>query len=367
MRRSSDYYGPLLDEQVDEARLARNLRAVRRRQTQRRIVRARAVASGLTVALCVCATLLYVRLSGSSQHGPLVVSHQKARCASGADCGTSALHFSDGSQIVLGERAGFELLENDGQRVRGVLHSGWARVSVTPGGPRRWLVDAGGLEVEVVGTSFTVARSGDAARVRVHHGRVLVRGREVPNAPVLLGAQQELRVGPFVRSVAPRLAAPLATPWVPTTQGEVSTAEVHRSATVVERDQPTPHTRATLGQQALERADALRLSGDASRARTVLRAALRRLAGDPYEGVVAFTLGQLELDADAARAEAAFARALASRSLPASLREQAMAKRVEALAKAGHKSEACAAREQYDRTFPEGRWRQAADTWCGAE
>jgi transmembrane sensor len=129
----------------------------------------------------------------------------------------------DDSRIDVDEVGEIETLANDAERV--VLHlvRGGARFRVTPGGPRRWQIEAGGVTVEVVGTELTVVRDADVVRVAVDHGVVLVRGAEVPDGVQRVSAGESITVGPAQRvdppppSVAlrPARTSPAPEPVVP--------------------------------------------------------------------------------------------------------------------------------------------------------
>jgi transmembrane sensor len=120
---------------------------------------------------------------------------------------------------------------------------------------------------------------------------------------------------------------------------------------------------------ALERADALRRQGKPERAADALARELSTRPRGPSSGLVALTLAQLQLDELSAPAEAArtFARALNAPALPAVLREQAMARRVEALARAGDARGAREAAEDYTRNHPNGSWSHAVRGWTAGE
>ena len=114
-------------------------------------------------------------------------------------------------------------------------------------------------------------------------------------------------------------------------------------------------------------ADAARLSGHPGDAARALDALLARYPTHGSAPVAAFTLGRLSLDrlGNAARAASAFERAL-SLGIGRGLREDAMARLVEAHARAGNTSAARAAAARYRATFPEGRRRAIVDRWSPA-
>src|SRR6188768_627154 len=91
----------------------------------------------------------------------------------------STQELSDGSTIALDPGSRLEVLANNSQTFASVLRQGRGSFSVRPGGPRRWVVEAGLATVEVVGTRFSVARLAGAVLVKVEHGIVLVRSSQL--------------------------------------------------------------------------------------------------------------------------------------------------------------------------------------------
>jgi transmembrane sensor len=378
-------------EPVDEARLLHNLQAVRRRQVQRKVRRARVGASGASLA--ACALVLWLArgswLPASPQPGPLHASTASGTYgehalglerlrAKPAQAAAGAVSLDDGSRIHLAAESRLELVENSGERVRSVLHEGWARFEVEPGGPRRWIVDAGLAEVQVVGTAFTVSHRGSETRVRVHHGRVLVRSALVASGLVQLGSGEQLRLrgepatpprpapGRPVELTSPEPAAQAVAPAV-----AASTAAPAASALpLAAHPAPAPASAAVTLRSALEQADALRAAGQPQRAAQVLTRELWAHPGVEGVGITALTLGQIQLDQlqQPAQAARSFALAYQASGLPPALREQALARQVEALAKAGQPSQARARADDYARHYPAGGFLPALRRWLdGAE
>ncbi|HKP60643.1 MAG TPA: FecR family protein, partial [Polyangiales bacterium] len=85
----------------------------------------------------------------------------------------SVWRLDDGSQITLAEASRLQVVANGHGAFVARLERGRGRFDVRPGGPRRWRIDCGELSVEVVGTSFSVARSARLVSVAVNHGIVL--------------------------------------------------------------------------------------------------------------------------------------------------------------------------------------------------
>jgi hypothetical protein len=114
---------------------------------------------------------------------------------------------------------------------------------------------------------------------------------------------------------------------------------------------------------ALADADQLRAAGDATAAAALLEQALSTSRADESTGLVEFTLGRIYLeDLDAPdKAAAAFGNLIAL-GTPRGLLEDAYARRIESLARAGRDAAARAALDDYDRLYPHGVRRQALHT-----
>jgi len=77
----------------------------------------------------------------------------------------------DGSQVDLDTGTSFDV--SDGDRTI-TLHTGQVFVKVQPGAPRRFVVFAGKVRAEALGTAYAVRRDGDAATVVVSESTVRV-------------------------------------------------------------------------------------------------------------------------------------------------------------------------------------------------
>ena len=113
-------------------------------------------------------------------------------------------------------------------------------------------------------------------------------------------------------------------------------------------------------------ADTARLSGHPNEAVPYLQRVLGRHGTDPRSALTAFTLGRVLLDelGRPAEAAAAFERARANSS---PLAEDALAREVEALARAGDNQRAHALALDYRRRYPEGRRTRVVMKFGGLE
>lgn len=360
--------------------------------------RATAIAGAL--ALVVALVVLFLRQSGNA---PAALRVEGGAPLPTAVALTQAVTLDDGSCVGI---SGGTLvpLANDGKAIRFSLPRGQATFDVVPGGPRTWTVDAGLVTVTVLGTRFDVTRGEHDARVSVERGKVLVTGKGIPGGEVVLTAGEHVEVNDG--SAAPAPSATL-TPPSDAADAEVSPGPAPRQAPSVAPATPGPtaalpsplappsassttspedawhpladrgkyaEAYATLGKEGVARearraerpedllqvADVARLSGHPADAVLPLE---RLLANHPTSKAApqaAFTLGKIELDAlgRPGRAAAAFEKAI-SLGVPAALKEDAFARRVEAYAKAGDPSKARTARNAYESAFPNGRYTES--------
>jgi len=242
------------------------------------------------------------------------------------------------------------------------LHAGGARFSVRHDPDRPFIVAAGDVTIEDLGTTFSVRYLGaDRLKIAVENGLVRVRAvgtdTEVP-----AGASLEVPVSPAVEDPGPksRPTTASAASWRPLAergQYEEARRALRKAGPSAVRDDTA---------DLLLAADAARLSGHPEEAVPYLERVLRGHARDPRAGLAAFTLGRVLLDELGRPSEAveAFARV---RSSGGPLAEDALAREVEALARAG---DVTRSREQallYRRLYPNGRRAKAVSRFGGLD
>jgi transmembrane sensor len=243
------------------------------------------------------------------------------------------------------------------------LRAGGARFSV-PHDPRRpFLVTAGDVTIEDLGTTFTVRYvAADRLGISVEEGLVRVRAGEA-DTEVSAGTTLEVPVSPIPAPTAapPRLgsAAP-ARSWRPLAErGHYE--EAHKA---LRRAGPTAVRDDTA--DLLLAADAARLSGHPAEAVPYLQRVVRGHASDPRAGLAAFTLGRVLLDELGRPGDAvdAFAHARASGG---PLAEDALAREVEASSRAGDGARSRELGELYRRLYPNGRRAKAVSRFGGLD
>ncbi|MGF1464789.1 MAG: FecR domain-containing protein [Sandaracinaceae bacterium] len=210
--------GDVLEDVLDEAAIASTWREIQTRRHRRRTgPRKLAVAAaGAAAAVGTALAATHALWPGEDPSSPVAAAGQIAQPLRTAD--GQALHalrsderglvvpLDDGSRLRLHPRSTLDVLANDGQGIRLRLGQGAVRFEVRPGGPRRWVVEAGPARVEVVGTVFRVTRDGDEVAIAVDRGRLRVRADGLDGGEVQLGAGGRLSLP--LRDGEPRGATP---------------------------------------------------------------------------------------------------------------------------------------------------------------
>jgi transmembrane sensor len=379
-----------LDEPLDERAVHRIWRRIDERRRPRSL-QDRPWAMALAGALAALVVAWLGGLGESAREAPLTwAGGAPIESIEGAADGQPPrrVELSDGSSLELGPGALLRALETSNRAFVAMLESGRVEIEVEPHGPRRWVIECGEATVEVVGTRFAIDRNGDAVTVEVFEGVVLVRSARIAERARRLEAGESISIG--------GLDAARASPG---TEGEAAQGDEqaapsdpsdgeHDSA----RAPPASDWRAlaqagaydeayrALGQggiaaetaassvdDLLALADVARLSGHPLEAVRPLEQIVSDHPGDGRAALAAFTLGRMQLDnlGRPSAAASSFARALAL-GLPGGLADDASARRVEALARAGDREGARRAAEAYRAQFPNGHHRAAIEGWLSA-
>ena len=261
-----------------------------------------------------------------------------------------------------------------------------ARFVVAPQHGRTVRVSAAGVDVEVVGTAFSVARVGaEQVRVVVTEGRVRVRTGQ--RESLLSKGEQGLFVAPPPPVTVVEPEPQVEEDVVPEPVEVTDVPEPARKKVKAKRTKGPATWRAlaergdfgsawTALQQEdapedepgdlLRAADVARLSGHPAASLTPLRRVLTNFRGDPRASLAAFTLGRVLLDdlGNPREAVDAFlqAHALAPRS---PLAPDALARAVEAQARAGDSEAARVTAERFVREYPQSGRIAAVRKWGG--
>jgi len=243
------------------------------------------------------------------------------------------------------------------------LRSGGARFMAQHDADHPFVVMAGDITIEDLGTTFTVKYlSAESVEVAVEEGRVKVHARGI-DTEIAAGDRQEFAVVPSLAALekpglAPALPAPSA--WRPLAESgrydEAHTA-LKKAGPYAVRDETA---------DLLLAADAARLSGHPSEAVPYLERVVRGHSSDPRSSLASFTLGRVLLDELGRPREAAdaFARA---RAAGGPLAEDALAREVEAASRAGDTTRSRVLAREYQKLYPNGRWAKAVSRFGGLD
>lgn len=306
-----------VDWNPDRARAAeRGMVRLRRRRAA-----VRTVGASLAVLALVAGTAVVARMVRPPE--PMAIAEGRV------------LRFEDGSLATLEGDATVTRTSNEPGRTVVEIVKGGARFKVARNPTRVFRVESGQVAVEVLGTEFTVDNLEGRSRVAVHSGRVRVIA---PSGTLELGAGES---GEF-----PDAAAELAT----------AAPDPEPDPTPAPTPSPRPRARVAPDDTAelFRAADVARMSRRPAEAVAPLLKVLRNPSG-PKAPLAAFTLGRLYLDDLRMPREAAKAFAEAHKLSPKGpLAEDALAREVEAWARAGDKARAHNAAAEYVGQYPSG-------------
>lgn len=351
---------------VDEARIERGWRAVEARlPTRPEKHLPRALAMGMVMATLAFALLLFVlplRFTREAViEGAVLASSETER---------ETIELVDGSRLVLEPATRLRLVHVSAREVRLSLEQGVLDAFVTHVDGRPFTVVAGNIEVSVIGTRFRVSLDEADVGVAVEEGRVALRG---PNVPKTLGAGESWSstIAPSLETPEP--TAPLEPPQdldagapLPAQRGSSRAlpSRFHSLYGAGRYDDAYASVEPSRFQRCIEigsardlfaLASAARLSGHSRPAARAFDALRRRHREDARAGLAALELGRLrlyDLDDPSGAAEA-FDDAIVLQP-SAFYREDAEARRVQALEAAGQQDACIEARDAYLVRFPSG-------------
>jgi transmembrane sensor len=346
--------GADIDPGLSDRDVERLVEGARGRRRRRAVARAGMglAATGIAIAAAV--------VFHGRQPAPVAVAVGPAPAAAPvrlAD-GSVATPLDDASEITVREDAP--------QKVAIDLARGRGHFDVAPRPDRTFSVRAGDVTVTVIGTVFTVERVADRIGVTVTRGRVLVdwgvgsRGLSAGES----GWFPPLVVGEPASTGATSTGATSTGATTTTTTSRSRSRSRSRSTSAIHAErvvapppvEAPPSTDAETAETLLAAADTARLQGRAQDGAALLRRIVKDHRADPRAPLAAFTLGRVLLmelgQPRAAAAAFAEARALAQ---VGPFAEDALAREVEAWAKAGDRAKARARAQEYLLLYPSGR------------
>jgi len=256
----------------------------------------------------------------------------------------------DGSTLKVEPRSRVALRERTASSLKLVLARGRIACDVTHREGRSFVVAAGGVEVRVVGTRFSVANEdaegGSRVEVRVERGAVEVRGAGPDREVVRVAAGHSW--SQVTKTEA--LAAP-----EPETEPEAEAEPVAPAAPAGKPHAHAARPAAADARELFEQARGQWRAGRIEEAARTYQALLASHPRDPRAGLAAFELGRLRMDRlnDLTGAVQALEQAVAL-APGAELREDALARLVSASAAAHDRARCTRARTRYLTDYPSG-------------
>ena len=307
--------------------------------------------AGAVAGMAAVAIVAVVRVRGTHGGGEAPVASSSAWEGAQLETAADALAVTlvDGSSLKVEPRSRVEVRDRTASALKLVLARGRIACDVTHREGRSFVVAAGGVEVRVVGTRFTVAneeaQAGRRVEVRVERGTVEVRGSDGEVARVEAGHSwsQVTKTEPLAGPTADVEPEPEAEPAE--TAAPAAKRHAARSA----------HPAVADARALFEQARGEWRAGHIDEAARTYQALLAGHPRDPRAGLAAFELGRLRMDRlnDLPGAVQALEQAVAL-APGAELREDALARLVAAAA-AAHDGPRCArARTRYLTDYPSG-------------
>ena len=366
MRIGRDFDPSILSPPLEEERLARQYAVVRKRTLRGR----RAPKGWAPWAIATAATMALVGLLVFGRRIPFrtapltALLTDRAVLVSGASEQPVRVALPEGSRVELAANTRATLTSVQPKAVRIDVETGSVDIEATHVDGRTFVVGAGPYEVRVTGTHFRVERiPGERVTVHVDEGVVEVVSAGDTARRLHAGEQWSAPDGP-VALKPPANDAPPSEPVA--SSPPVPSAPVAVAAPARDLPPPAPKgTKRDAANEVFEGAQRARAEGRASDAARAFDKVRRMYRQDPHAALAAFELGRLRLDVldDPAGAEEAFQDAI-QLGPESPLREDAEARRVEALSRAGDGAGCSAARDAYLARWPSGTYRRAVGLYC---
>jgi len=303
------------------------------------------------LGVSAAAVVAVVRVRGAHEGETHVASAwEGAQLETAADALSVTL--VDGSSLKVEPRSRVEVRDRTASSVKLVLARGRIACDVTHRDGRSFVVAAGGVEVRVVGTRFSVANDdaegGTRVEVRVERGVVEVRGARPDAEVVRVFAGHSWSQVTKTEALDEPEPAPADTPDSDAAAHAAPAGRVHAPSRA-------SHAAAADARELFEQARGQWRAGKIDEAARTYQALLAAYPRDPRAGLAAFELGRLRMDRlnDMPGAVQALERAVAL-APGAELREDALARLVSAAAAAHDHPRCSRARTSYLTEYPSG-------------
>lgn len=260
---------------------------------------------------------------------------------------------SDGSVVTLAAQSMLRVVTDEPRLMRVELEQGRGTFEVAKNPERVFAVQAGNVEVRVVGTRFSVDVQAGGVLVAVERGTVDVASgvllrRMTAGESIFVDAARAETPQPVESESAEREAEPVAVkPPAPVKKKVIAQKETQSPALL------------------LDEASALRREGKFGEAASAWERFLTTYPHETQAMRIAYELGRVRMDRlhDADGAAAMFERVLAE-SKDASLAEDALARLVR-LADSQHQAQRCRElRARYSEKYPQGTYRDTVSALC---
>jgi tetratricopeptide (TPR) repeat protein len=277
-----------------------------------------------------------------------------------------AMGLDDGSRLEIAAHTKLRVTGNDPQTMALNLEHGRVDCDITPRPGRRFTVAAAGVTVRVKGTKFGVelAPARDRVDVDVERGIVEVTWQD-QHRDLAAGERWSIDLQHPEANLAPTAAAVASGDAVdPSGSGQAAPAESAKSPGAAAKPS---HESAPGARELLDLGNAARRAGDVAGAARAYEELLTLHPSDGRAGLAAFELGRLKMDrlGDVKGAIQALHKAVLM-APGAGFREDAMARLVEAYARAGAVERCRSAQSAYLSSYPNGVHATAVSRACKA-
>jgi TolA-binding protein len=295
---------------------------------------------------------------------PSEPEHAVSGAALGSDARALSATFADGSLVDVDRGGRLRIIRDRPEETRVELLSGRAEFEVQKRPGRSFVTTIRGVEVRVVGTHFSTEldlRSPPGlVRVTVQRGTVDVRAPASDRVARLNSGDAieiSLGTGKNASAPAPNVLPPAAAPAPSAAGAPVSSAPPGDSAPA------SPPDASKLFEEARE----ARRSGNVQAAARAYTALIKQFPSDERVGVAALELGRLRMDALHAYGPAAeaFRRAIVAAPNDG-IREDALARLIEALDAMGDRAGCLREQGRYQARYPRGVHATAVGARCAS-